>query len=76
MSWEVGLNMEKSNPVVIYRCRRCGKEFQETGTVESNMQINGVEVPIGPVYKYHRCDDGIYGLGDLMGGYEVNTKNE
>lgn len=66
--------MEKSNPVVIYRCRRCGKEFQEEGTLNRGMQENDVDVPVGPVYLYHLCNDGIYGLGDLIGGYEV--KNE
>ena len=76
MSWEVDLNMEKSNPVVIYRCRRCGKEFQETGIIRGSMQTNGVDVPVGPVYLYHLCDDGIYGLGDLIGAYEVKIKNE
>ncbi len=68
------MNMEKNKLIVVYRCRRCGKEFQETGTVERNMQVDGVDVPVGPVYQYHLCDDGIYGLGDLIGGYEV--KNE
>lgn len=63
-----------SKPIVIYRCRRCGKEFQETGTVERNMLVNGVDVPVGPVYQYHLCCDGIFGLSDLIGGYEV--KNE
>lgn len=66
--------MEKSNPVVIYRCRRCGKEFQETGVIRGSVQTNGVDVPVGPVYQYHLCEDGIYGLGGLIGGYEV--KNE
>ena len=74
MSWKVGMNMEKSKPVVIYRCRRCGKEFQETGIVRGCTQVNDVDVSVGPVYHYHLCDDGIYGLGDLIGGYEV--KNE
>jgi|GEM_PF-3442432 len=63
-----------SKPIVIYRCRRCGKEFQETSTVERNMLVNGVDVPVGPVYQYHLCGDGIFGLSDLIGGYEV--KNE
>lgn len=40
------------------------------------MKTNGVDVPVGPVYLYHLCDDGIYGLGDLIGGYEVKQKNE
>lgn len=75
MSWKVGMNMEKSNPVVIYRCRRCGKEFQETGVMRGSMQTNGVEVPVGPVYLYHLCDDGIYSLGDLIGGYEVENEH-
>lgn len=75
MSWEVDLNMEKSNPVVIYRCRRCGKEFQETGVIRQSMQTNGVDVPVGPVYLYHLCDDGIYGLGDLIGAYEVENEH-
>ena len=66
--------MEKSNPVVIYRCRRCGKEFHEPGVVGRNTQVDGIDVPVGPVYLYHLCDDGIYGRGDLIGGYEV--KNE
>lgn len=70
------MNMEKSNPIVIYRCRRCGKEFQEEGTLNRGMQVNGVEVPVGPVYLYHRCDDGIYGLGDLIGGYEVENEHK
>ena len=39
------------------------------------MQVNGVDVPIGPVYLYHLCNDGIFGLDDLIGGYEVKTKN-
>ena len=69
------MNMEKSKPVVIYRCRRCGKEFHEKGVIRERMlQTNVVDVPVGPVYLYHRCEDGIYGLGDLIGGYEV--KNE
>lgn len=59
---------------VIHRCRRCGKEFQETGVIRGGMQTNGVDVPVGPVYLYHLCKDGIYGLGDLIGAYEV--KNE
>lgn len=62
---------ETKDPRVIYRCRRCGKEFQETGVIRGTMQVNDVEVPVGPVYLYHRCDDGIYGMGDLIGGYEV-----
>jgi len=69
------VNLEKSNPVVIYRCRRCGKEFQETGVIRGSMQTNGVDVPVGPVYQYHRSDDGIYGLGDLIGGYEVKYEH-
>jgi hypothetical protein len=68
------MDIEKNGPMVIYRCRRCGKEFQEPGVVGRNTQVDGVEVPVGPVYLYHLCDDGIYGLGDLIGGYEV--KNE
>ncbi len=40
------------------------------------MRVDGVDVPMGPVYQYHLCYYGIYGLGDLIGGYEVKTKNE
>lgn len=69
------MNLEKSNPVVIYSCRRCGKEFQETGVIRGSMQTNGIDVPVGPVYQYHRCDDGIYGLGNLIGGYEVKYEH-
>lgn len=66
--------MEKSNPVVIYRCRRCGKEFEKEGIYIGNCLVNGVDVPVGPVYTYHHCNDGVYGMGDLIGGREV--KNE
>ncbi|MFR3727657.1 hypothetical protein [Lacrimispora sp.] len=68
--------MEKSSPVVIYRCRRCGKVFQEKRTLNRGMQVNDVDVPVGPVYLYHLCNDGIYGLGDLIGGYEVKMNRE
>lgn len=68
------MNMEKNKSVVIYRCRRCGIEFEREGIYTENCKVNDVDVPVGPVYLYHRCEDGIYGLGDLIGGYEV--KNE
>lgn len=68
------MNMGKSQPVVIYRCRRCNIEFEREGIYTENCRVNGVDVPVGPVNVYHRCGDGIYGLGDLIGGYEV--KNE
>lgn len=68
------MNMEKSQPVVIYRCRQCGIEFEREGIHTGNCRVNGVDVPVGPVNVYHRCGDGIFGLGDLIGGYEV--KNE
>lgn len=66
--------MEKSNPVVIYRCRRCSIEFERDGIYTGNCVVNGVDVPVGSVNVYHLYNDGIYGLGDLIGAHEV--KNE
>ncbi len=68
--------MEMNKPVVIYRCRRCGKKFEKEGTYTGNCLVNGIDVSTGPVYTYHHCDDGIYGLGDLIGGYEVENEHK
>ena len=59
--------MDKSKAVAIYRCRRCGKEFEKPATMLED--ISGDNIPQGPVYMYHQCNDEAYGLGDLTGGY-------
>lgn len=51
----------------IYKCRLCGKEFEGEA-----YKMNDSQYPVGSVYKQHRCDDGRYGVGDLLGSYEVN----
>lgn len=47
------MNMEKSQPVVIYRCRQCGIEFEREGIHTGNCRVNGVDVPVGPVNVYY-----------------------
>ena len=63
--------MEKQIPKVIYRCRRCGKEFETDGIIGliGNDKVNDIEVPTNSVWKYHQCDDGVFGIGDLIAGY-------
>lgn len=50
----------------IYKCRLCGKEFYGEA-----YKMNGSRYPTGSIYKQHKCDDGRYGIGDLLGTYEV-----
>lgn len=67
---------ENESLVAVFMRGPSGKEVQETGVIRGSMQTNGVDVPVGPVYLYHLCDDGINGLGDLIGGYEVKNGHE
>lgn len=50
----------------IYKCRLCGKEFEDKA-----YKMGDSEYSTGSVYKQHKCDDGRYGIGDLLGTYEV-----
>lgn len=62
--------MNKQLSRVMYRCRRCGQEFEKDGVYISEIfKVNGVEVPTGSIYAYHQCEDGVFGVGDLIAGY-------
>lgn len=44
----------------------CGKEFDDGA-----YKMNDSRYPTGSIYKQHKCEDGRYGVGDLLGTYEV-----
>lgn len=53
----------------IYKCRRCGKEFEIDALLGNYMHIDGKEIPIGPLVEAHKCEDGKNGFGDIIGSY-------
>ena len=62
--------MDKQVAKIIYRCRRCGQEFGKDGVyISEDFKVNGVEVLTGSIYAYHQCEDGVFGVGDLIAGY-------
>ena len=60
---------------VVYRCRRCGKEFRPLGggkAIEVELDILGLSegsqnVITPGMVEFHDCEDGKRGLGDLIG---------
>ena len=62
--------MDKQVAKIIYRGRRCGLEFEKDGVyISEDFKVNGVEVLTGSIYAYHQCEDGVFGVGDLIAGY-------
>lgn len=49
--------MDKQVAKIIYRCRRCGQEFEKDGVyISEDFKVNGVEVLTGSIYAYHQCE--------------------
>lgn len=55
----------------IYKCRLCGENFE----TEAH-DFSGCEFPTSSIGKHHECKDGRYGLGTLIGTYEVTPEKE
>ena len=53
----------------IYKCRRCGKEFETDARLMDSMHIDGKDIPVGPLVEAHKCEDGKNGFGDIIGSY-------
>lgn len=54
---------------VIYKCRRCGEEFEIGGVIRNSMHIGDEAITVGPVIRAHKCEDGKNGFGDIIGSY-------
>lgn len=52
---------------VIYKCRLCGKEFER-----EVYDVGDCRYPTSCIHRQHICNDGRYGLGDLLRSYEIN----
>lgn len=63
--------MGKRIPMVIYCCRRCGMKFETEGKLVSMRtdKDSEIDIPTDSIWRYHKCDDGVFGIGDLIGGH-------
>lgn len=67
---------------IIYKCRMCGKEFLKREIKDDFqaqrylggmcVQYKGNNLP----FEFHRCEDGSFGFGDLIGCRRVEENEE
>lgn len=48
--------------IAVYKCRNCECVIE----MENTCKDGGCEVPTGPMWTIHKCDNGEYGVSDLI----------
>lgn len=59
---------EEQVPVMLdYRCKRCGAPFGREAMIQCTIELSEQNE------KFHHCEDGGIGIGELVGFHEVRS---